>query len=85
MAKKSWSKWTDDTLEKFKEMYPFSSWDELLQEFPFTKGSMMQKASELGISRKSSYSKQEDEEIMKCYSMGMTDSEIAERLPGRTA
>lgn len=45
MAKKKWSKWTDETIEKFKELYPHSTWDELLKEFPFSKKTMISKAS----------------------------------------
>lgn len=85
MAKNSWSKWTDETVEKFKVMYPDSEWDVLLSTFPFSKSSMASKACELGISRRKVYSSDEDLFIQQCFDQGMPDSEIAELLPMRTA
>ncbi len=84
MAKKKWSKWTDETIEKFKELYPQSTWDELLKEFPFSKKTMISKASKLGISRRNFYSEHEDAIILECYNNGMSDAEIAMELPGRS-
>lgn len=84
MAKSSWSKWTDKTVERFRAMYPNSTWDELLAEFPFSKSSMKSKACELGIARRNTYSEKEDSIIIRCARNGMSDREISEILTGRS-
>ena len=88
MASYKWTKWTDDVIEKFKEMYPTESWEVLLEEFPFKKSSLISKASELNISRANcryaSYSAEEDEIIRNAYDAGLNDMEISSLLQNRS-
>lgn len=88
MASYKWTKWTDDVVDKFKEMYPTHSWEELLEEFPFKKGTMLSKACELGIRRErckmAKYTKEEDEIIRSAFENGLTDDDLHSLLPWRT-
>lgn len=90
MAKrsKSWSKWTPEVVENFKIDYVYLDWDELLKRYPFAKGSLVAKASELGVKRRTGkqikYSHEEDRVIIDHFNNGFDDEEIG-RLLGRTA
>lgn len=86
MAKrsKSWSKWTPEMLKKFEFDYPYLEWEELLRDYPFSKSSLLSKASELGIRRRTGrmikYTVAEDNTITECFNRGMTDEETGKIL-----
>lgn len=63
-------KWNEENCEKLKELYPYKSWDELIDIFNVTKSALMKKAHDLGIKRKVSYgkfSKEEDNILIENY------------------
>lgn len=88
MGNKTWSKWTPDILESFKQDYPTCEWEELLAKYPFSKLTMATKASELGIKRLVGrpvrYSKEDDEKIVELFESGASDEEIG-KVMNRTA
>lgn len=88
MGNKTWSKWTPDVLDSFKQDYPTCEWEELLAKYPFSKLTMATKASELGIKRlvgrPMRYSKEDDDKIAELFENGASDEEIGKML-NRTA
>lgn len=84
MAKHKWSKWTPLLIQQFSVDYTTCDWDTLLSKYPFTKSSLMTKASELGIRRGVSkvrrYSEEDCNIIKTLYENGKSDEYIANLL-----
>lgn len=84
IAKNKWTKWTDELVNQFKTDYPNMSWDELIIKYPFTKSSLMTKASELGIRRNIGrpprFTEEDIQTIKDCVRQNVSDIEIAELI-----
>lgn len=82
MAKRSktWTRWTSSVIDEFKIDYPYMEWDELMRKYPFKKGTIAAKASELGIKRMVGavyYTPDEDQVIIDGFYNGLSDKEIS--------
>lgn len=82
--------WTEEKINKFKNMYPTASWEELEKEFKINKSSLLHKAKDLKVKRQNGldskfrnhFSEEEKQYIIENYKK-LTAKEIANKL-GRT-
>ena len=81
-------KWTNEAKEKFIQMYPTCSIEEIMKVFPISKHSIMAKARELKIKRKnvqnSNYTIDEDTILLNGIKNNKTIIEIHQDIPWRT-
>lgn len=84
MAKNLCSRWTPELIAQFCKDYPNTSWEVLEAKYPFTKSSMLTKASQLGIrrltGRPTRYNSADDSVITAMFNDGLSDNEIASKL-----
>lgn len=79
--------WTEEKINKFKNMYPTASWEELEKEFGIKKNSLVHKAKDLKVKRqpgidgknRNSFTKEEKDFIISNYKK-LTAKEIADKL-----
>lgn len=82
--------WTEEKINKFKNMYPTASWEELEKEFKINKSSLLHKAKDLKVKRQNGldskfrnhFSEEEKQYIIENYKK-LSAKEIANKL-GRT-
>lgn len=81
-------KWTDEAKEKFIQMYPTASMEEMMNEFPVKEKTIIAKACELKVKRQNvanaKYTKTEDTILLNGIRRKMTVSEIQKNIPWRT-
>ena len=81
-------KWTDEAKEKFIQMYPTASMEEMMKEFPVSKRMIVTKACELKVKRhkipNAKYTEDEDEILLNGIHNKMTVAEIQQNIPWRT-
>ena len=86
--KGKWGRWTSERTQKLIDMYPTSTWDELIAEFGCSKSTLASTAHRLGIKREqcsmSKYTKHEDEIILRMVKSGNSIDEIHEEIPWRS-
>jgi hypothetical protein len=81
-------KWTDEAKEKFIQMYPTSSMEEMMKEFPVKEKTIIAKACELKVKRQNvanaKYTETEDAILLDGIHNKMTVPEIQKNIPWRT-
>ena len=81
-------KWTDKAKEKFIQMYPTTSIEEMMKEFPVKEKTIIAKACELKVKRQNvanaKYTETEDAILLDGIHNKMTVSEIQKNIPWRT-
>mgnify|MGYP003314182542 CR=1 FL=1 len=81
-------KWTDEAKEKFIQMYPTSTMEEMMKEFPVSKRTIVTMACNLRVKRQNianaKYTKEEDKILLDGIHNKMTISEIQKNIPWRT-
>lgn len=81
-------KWTDEAKEKFIQMYPTASMEDMMKDFPVKEKTIIAKACELKVKRKnvanSKYTEDEDMILLDGIHNKMIVSEIQKRIPWRT-
>lgn len=81
-------KWTDEAKEKFIQMYPTASMEDMMKEFPVKEKTIIAKACELKVKRQnvtnSKYTEEEDSILLHGIHNKMTISEIQKNIPWRT-
>lgn len=86
MAK--YQKWTPERINKLVEMYPSSSWEDLITTFQVSKHTLEAMAHKLGVKRIGTrfgkFTATEDQLIIQQSQLGRTADEIASLLPSRT-
>ena len=81
-------KWTNESKEKFIQMYPTSSMEEMMKEFPLSRCSIISKACELKVKKQNiknaNYSKEEDDILLNGIHNNKTITEIHKEISWRT-
>lgn len=81
-------KWTDEAKEKFIQMYPTASMEEMMKEFPVKEKTIIAKACELKVKRQNvanaKYTATEDAILLDGIHNKMTVPEIQKNIPWRT-
>ena len=81
-------KWTDEAKEKFIQMYPTASIEEMMNEFPVKEKTIIAKACELKVKRQNTtnakYTDAEDAILLDGIHNKMTVAEIQQNIPWRT-
>lgn len=81
-------KWTDEAKEKFIQMYPTTSMEEMMKEFPVKEKTIIAKACELKVKRQNvanaKYTEAEDTILLDGIHNNITVFEIQKNIPWRT-
>ena len=81
-------KWTDEAKEKFIQMYPTATIEEMMKEFPVKEKTIVAKACELKVKRQNvanaKYTETEDAILLDGIHNKMIVSEIQKNIPWRT-
>ena len=81
-------KWTEEAKEKFIQMYPTASIEEIMKEFPIGKRTIITMACKLKVKRQNTanakYTEDEDKILLNGIHDKMTVAEIQKNIPWRT-
>ena len=81
-------KWTEEAKEKFIQMYPTASMEEMMKEFPIGKKTIVTMACKLKVKRQNTanakYTENEDKILLDGIHNKMTVAEIQKNIPWRT-
>lgn len=78
------NKWTEQNIEEFKRIYPFTDTTELSRRYGVKIQSIRSYASKLGLKKQCFYTEEEDQILSRGFSDGQSVDEIRSMLPNRT-